>query len=171
MAIEQEQFYCPQCDRLTLHQRPTYQVPHGVHFGFTVLSCGLWLPIWALHAILGPLLDPAVFRCAHCGQVAGGLTAEEAEAARSARRQRWQQRARAIDATARGAGRLAWAGLRGFRRAWVGTANWLAARTADFDAWLRAAFGEEGAVLYRTCQLLVYGVLPLALLWLAWQLR
>lgn len=32
--------------------RPAQKFPHGIHVVLTLLSCGLWLPVYALHYLL-----------------------------------------------------------------------------------------------------------------------
>lgn len=63
MAVIQSSRKCRACNRKTLHQRP--KSSDLVHLVMTVLTVGLWLPIWVL-AALGGLFS--AWRCQLCGK-------------------------------------------------------------------------------------------------------
>jgi len=66
MGLEQSQGFCPQCNQLRLFSRQVYDVPHVGHLLITIVTFGLWLPIWILHAILNSWSDQP-WRCRECG--------------------------------------------------------------------------------------------------------
>jgi hypothetical protein len=56
----QKSRYCGYCDRMRLSER---QEPNNLlHFVLTVLTCGLWLPVWFVLAVVTP-----AYRCQRCG--------------------------------------------------------------------------------------------------------
>jgi hypothetical protein len=57
---------CPRCHQPTWHTRSIREVNHTFHLLFTVLFCGLWLPIWILYAAMGP--NCSAWQCGRCGQ-------------------------------------------------------------------------------------------------------
>lgn len=68
MSVEQSQMWCPRCNSHTLAQRPG--ASHLLHLVLTVLTVGLWLPVWILCAVrIGG------WRCQQCGgtTTAGGI--------------------------------------------------------------------------------------------------
>jgi hypothetical protein len=56
------QAWCARCRRETLFTPA--RVNHWKHFFSSLVTCGLWLPIWALH-FLGQAMRP--LRCRECG--------------------------------------------------------------------------------------------------------
>lgn len=61
MAVQQAQFFCPQCRCLKLFTR--HEMNHTPHILASVFLCGLWLPVWA---IMAATYNP-LYRCAVCG--------------------------------------------------------------------------------------------------------
>ena len=59
---------CKKCNKLTLHEQDPDPVNHVLHLLVTVLLLGLWLPVWLLIAITGPV---RYMRCLACGYSAG----------------------------------------------------------------------------------------------------
>jgi rubredoxin len=64
MAFIQSQRYCKLCGRKTLHARATFG--DGVGCILTVLTLGLFIPIWIIIKVLEALT--AKWRCQVCGQ-------------------------------------------------------------------------------------------------------
>ena len=63
MAMEQTQKYCGTCRRYVLAQRP--KTNHVLHFLISVLTCGLWVFVWA-----GSSVKFGGWRCSFCGGTA-----------------------------------------------------------------------------------------------------
>ena len=63
MAVQQKQLECKTCKRNTLFQRETFS--EGIGCLLTVLTCGLFLPIWFLLELNS---DMKPYRCQQCGQ-------------------------------------------------------------------------------------------------------
>lgn len=63
MGIQQKQKKCRECGRKTLHARETFG--DGMGCLLTVLTAGLFFPIWGL-IMLGDLFKP--YRCQQCGR-------------------------------------------------------------------------------------------------------
>lgn len=66
MALQQQQYFCQNCQKPTLHTRNTYDVPHVAHLLASVFLCGFWLPIWALHTFANAK-STVPFLCNACG--------------------------------------------------------------------------------------------------------
>lgn len=62
MAVDQEQRHCVDCQRSTLHVRQRTSEMWGCLI--TILTAGLWLPIWFLMWVFGRLKG---FHCQVCG--------------------------------------------------------------------------------------------------------
>ena len=62
MAVIQRRRFCRTCRRLTLHERRTFHGGWGCLL--SILTAGLFLPVWLLLVMLG-LLVP--YRCQRCG--------------------------------------------------------------------------------------------------------
>jgi len=62
MSIILRQRFCRNCGRKTLHQKETFSLGFGCLL--TILTGGLFIPIWLLVDILG-MFSP--FRCQQCG--------------------------------------------------------------------------------------------------------
>ena len=62
MGTEEWQTYCPTCKENVLGRRETPN--HLLHFLITVLTCGMWIFIWAAMALSA---GGRPFHCPHCG--------------------------------------------------------------------------------------------------------
>lgn len=72
MHFEQMQFFCRTCGRPTLHTRNYDRCPHMLHALVTLFLCGLWAPVWVLHALsVASENNFRLWRCNFCGQAAG----------------------------------------------------------------------------------------------------
>ncbi len=60
MAVKIGSMYCPTCAKEVAADVP--RANHILHFLLTLLTCGLWLPVWFLCALL-----PGKKRCRQCG--------------------------------------------------------------------------------------------------------
>jgi len=63
MAVDQKQRYCRECQRNTLHVRHRTSEMWGCLL--TILTAGLWIPIWLLMSLFGAL---GAYRCQTCGR-------------------------------------------------------------------------------------------------------
>jgi hypothetical protein len=63
MSVDQTQRHCKTCDKPTLHQRSTFSFGWGCLL--TILTSGLFIPIWILISMFG-LFKP--WRCQVCGK-------------------------------------------------------------------------------------------------------
>lgn len=66
--LEQAQWKCPICERVTVHSRYVRGCNHTLHFLVSLLVCGLWLPIWAYDAIRE---GASAWTCIECGNEQG----------------------------------------------------------------------------------------------------
>ncbi len=69
MAVDQTQRFCGHCNELTLHSR--HRFGDGWGCLLTILTAGLFLPIWLIAAISGAC---APYRCHRCGTSASCIT-------------------------------------------------------------------------------------------------
>ncbi len=65
--MQHRQAWCPQCQALRLCIRDARRPPEGLYLILTIITCGLWLIVWALDATIIGLRQPP-FRCSQCGQ-------------------------------------------------------------------------------------------------------
>jgi hypothetical protein len=63
MAVDQKQKFCPDCERKTLHQRQ--RLSEAVGCFLTLLTAGLFLPIWILMSLVGTAQG---YYCQVCGR-------------------------------------------------------------------------------------------------------
>lgn len=63
MAVRQDRRFCDYCDRYTLHQKEIFGGAWGCLL--TVLTFGLFIPIWILADVFG-MFKP--YRCQRCGE-------------------------------------------------------------------------------------------------------
>ena len=63
MAIDQDSRWCEDCQRNTLHHRHRTSEMWGL--ALTILTAGLYFPIWILTSIAGAT---AGYRCQVCGR-------------------------------------------------------------------------------------------------------
>lgn len=63
MATKQKQFYCSECDRKTLHQKEIFS--GGMGCLLTIITGGLFLPIWLLADLCGIF---SRYKCQQCGK-------------------------------------------------------------------------------------------------------
>jgi hypothetical protein len=63
MAVDQKQKYCKDCKRNTLHVRQRTTEMWGCLL--TLLTAGLWIPIWILISLFGTMSG---YRCQVCGR-------------------------------------------------------------------------------------------------------
>lgn len=63
MAVDQKQRWCKDCRKKTLHVR--HRVTEMWGCALTIITCGLWLPIWLLMSLFGSL---GSYRCQQCGR-------------------------------------------------------------------------------------------------------
>lgn len=63
MGIYQASKYCKNCQRKTLHEHRSFDSKWGCLL--SLLTCGLFLPIWILMSIAGSL---HAYRCQTCGR-------------------------------------------------------------------------------------------------------
>ena len=63
MATDQRQRWCPTCHRHTLHVR--HRTSEGWGCLLTVLTMGLWLPVWLLMSLCSTFTG---YRCQTCGR-------------------------------------------------------------------------------------------------------
>ena len=54
-----------------MHVRNCYDVPHVLHLLITIFLCGLWLPVWIIHALVDSLSPGEPWRCQNCGTARG----------------------------------------------------------------------------------------------------
>jgi len=62
--IEQAQWKCPRCQRVTVQSRVITETNHVAHILAVVFLCGLWLPMWILAAWSE---GAGNWRCVECG--------------------------------------------------------------------------------------------------------
>jgi transcription elongation factor Elf1 len=58
-------FNCPHCHDATWHVQSIRDVNHIFHLLFTVLLCGLWLPVWLIFIAVGS--QRSHWQCDKCG--------------------------------------------------------------------------------------------------------
>ena len=59
-------FHCPECDRKTAHVREDVPAStHILHALACLFTCGIWLPVWIIHAMTG---GDKFYRCTFCGR-------------------------------------------------------------------------------------------------------
>jgi hypothetical protein len=63
MATDQKQLFCRYCKRNTLHVRTRVSEMWGCFL--TIITCGLWIPIWLLMSLFGTF---SAYRCQVCGK-------------------------------------------------------------------------------------------------------
>ena len=90
MAQQQRQAFCPVCKQSRLHTRNTYDVPHILHLLLSLVTGGLWLPIWFLHAMLNGR-STVPFLCTVCGTAEKTVVGRAVEYASRATGQLFQQ--------------------------------------------------------------------------------
>lgn len=56
--------YCDNCKRYVVVV-PRYRVNHALHLALAILTCGVWIVIWALQVIDCAIRGSA---CPHCGE-------------------------------------------------------------------------------------------------------
>lgn len=61
MSQKQASRYCPHCDRRVLALGT--KANHVLHLLLSLVSCGLWLPVWLIVAAA----TSGNYRCARCG--------------------------------------------------------------------------------------------------------
>lgn len=61
MAMQQTSKWCRTCNRQTLANRPGTN--HVLHLLLSIITCGLWLIVWALSSV-----KFGGWRCAFCGR-------------------------------------------------------------------------------------------------------
>ena len=63
MGRDTRRKYCEDCGQHRLFEKPTPS--HVLHFLLTVVTVGLWFPVWVL-CIFGNAFTP--YRCTQCGK-------------------------------------------------------------------------------------------------------
>ena len=66
MKREQTQRFCRNCGESSLFARDRYEPPHLGHLLLTLVTCGLWLPVWIVH-MMANVRSSEPFRCQRCG--------------------------------------------------------------------------------------------------------
>ena len=62
MSTQEASRYCKHCGKQVLVRRASTN--HVLHLLLSIVTCGVWLPIW----ILGALCNQTIkWRCTHCG--------------------------------------------------------------------------------------------------------
>jgi hypothetical protein len=57
---------CDICNRPTVHFRQDYSPNHILHLLLSIVSGGLWIPVWILLSVFAPNPDPV---CSNCGGI------------------------------------------------------------------------------------------------------
>jgi hypothetical protein len=65
MATNQTMYYCKRCARWTPHIQPA--TSHVLHLLLCLLTCGLWLGVWAVIVMVNFLRKT----CTVCGRLVG----------------------------------------------------------------------------------------------------
>ncbi len=86
-SLEQIQWHCNRCGRPTIHTRVVSEVPHVLYLLLSLFLCGLFVPVWIVHAIVHSFAGAGPFLCTQCGQAAGTLTPEQMRAQAERRRE------------------------------------------------------------------------------------
>jgi hypothetical protein len=71
MGTRKTRQYCPEEKRMVLAERPAPN--HVLHLLLTVVSGGIWLPIWLLITVFGG----GRYKCPSCGAYTRGWTSKE----------------------------------------------------------------------------------------------
>jgi ribosomal protein L37AE/L43A len=66
MAVDQKSYFCKLCGKKTLHARHRVSEMWGCLL--TILTLGLWIPIWLVMSLFGGL---GAYRCQTCGRKKG----------------------------------------------------------------------------------------------------
>ena len=66
MSQQQEQGWCARCRQSRLFTRNRYDVPHVGHILVSIVTLGLWVPVWFLHTACNAWSSEP-FRCTVCG--------------------------------------------------------------------------------------------------------
>jgi hypothetical protein len=84
MKTEQTQLRCSLCERPTLHTRQAPTTNHVLHLLLTLVTLGIWLPIWFLVAAMSGAESRDAFRCTQCGQAQFSIEDQQREAMKNA---------------------------------------------------------------------------------------
>lgn len=68
MGFRTTKLFCQQCGAMTTHMRPASHVSHELHGLLSLVSCGLWLPIYGLLVLRQKSQNRLPYVCGRCGQ-------------------------------------------------------------------------------------------------------
>lgn len=69
MGYRKTKLFCQHCGAMSTHTRPASHVSHELHGLLSLISCGLWLPIYGTLVLRERLRSREPYRCTRCGQL------------------------------------------------------------------------------------------------------
>lgn len=68
--VEEKVLHCKNCKRNTLHYKNTKEMSWMMHLFLSIITLGIWIPIWFLLMVVHLLTKPigGNFTCSSCGK-------------------------------------------------------------------------------------------------------